>query len=522
MEHPTPNTMSTPATTVVNSRRMALLGIPCVASIGALIWWFYPEEPFTVDGPPKPIEGLTQAEQLHFDSATDGVTAENNMALVLLQIVDPTLLAKRRRPKLLEMLSISHLSSRQRVFIDPDSEELDGEFDRVQLARAALRRWSRDEFPGIADYVDANKFVLDKLVSEQHRDRYYMPFLRDEDPLGQGMFTVILNVEEVWLNLVKLLCIRGNLSLNEGNVDAALTDFLTAWRVALLLQRSPAVITCETAVPITYASKAIRRVVRIERLSDQQLDEVLARIDDLPSVISRRDLAESFRPEMVDTVQTALNSPERVDWVQTFLTGPAARGVDVWAMADSDAAIKRINELHDVFADAVSEPIRKERRTRLDALVAEAAAWIEGEELNQPRSGEDPEDVGRWIGQTLFFYVIPAWEPMEDLICNATTQLTLTRSVIALEKYRRKHDSYPESTAGLVPEFSEARPIDAFMEHELQYERNDNGYLLSVDPDILTHNQPGDKADYWTRLKYALRKDGLQATTKFDRKSSVD
>ncbi|MCH7813001.1 MAG: hypothetical protein IID40_03170 [Planctomycetes bacterium] len=62
--------------------------------------------------------------------------------------------------------------------------------------------------------------------------------------------------------------------------------------------------------------------------------------------------------------------------------------------------------------------------------------------------------------------------------------LDCAHTAVAVERYRLRHDRWPDSLSALVPEFLEQAPIDPFDEQPLRYTRTPDGVTVySIGPD---------------------------------------
>ena len=72
----------------------------------------------------------------------------------------------------------------------------------------------------------------------------------------------------------------------------------------------------------------------------------------------------------------------------------------------------------------------------------------------------------------------PAIASAVKKFAHVQTQLNLTRTACALERFRLAHGTYPESLAALAPQFIAAVPHDLINGQPLHYRRTDDGKFL--------------------------------------------
>jgi hypothetical protein len=84
-------------------------------------------------------------------------------------------------------------------------------------------------------------------------------------------------------------------------------------------------------------------------------------------------------------------------------------------------------------------------------------------------------------------------------------------AAIAIERYRRQHDSFPEHLGKLVPEFMKTVPLDPFNGQPLKYVPGETGYILyNVGEDGIDNGGLGDdsgKPDDVLRIEYPTAMD---------------
>lgn len=499
---------------------MSKLRLACIVlsvlATSAAAWWFYPilvsEDPFAVDGPPIAIEGLTVAECLQFNANSKGVTAENNLGLILLQVTEPSQIELRRRDTLLQILQVSSLPKRGRFFPAFEEETYTGEIGDDDFFRPAMYPWAPADRPEMAKFIEENKSVLDRFLDTQERDHFYIPMLRNMDPELNGMLNTKVHIELAGLRIASGLCARAQLRSKRGETEAALQDFLAAWRLSLLLQRTASVILVRTPERITYASKGIRRIVRIGNLSDDRLKQLATEIDTLPPAPSRRAIIERERCIIIDGIKTC------VDRTGTGRSMPEYMA-DLWDAADKTMVEEKMNSLFDDYVAAFADEDRDRSKRRLDEIVNRAKAWNEGEgdETRPSCDLEDKAAINDWLAENLCSHMLPHHGQMDDTFCNTITQFRLTRLVVALERFKKQHASYPRRMTDLVQDYLPAPLLDPTTGKPLTYGLKRNGtYVAFPDRDFVLRDEPDADEPWEARKQHFLRSYGLRADPYYD------
>lgn len=84
-------------------------------------------------------------------------------------------------------------------------------------------------------------------------------------------------------------------------------------------------------------------------------------------------------------------------------------------------------------------------------------------------------DVSRW---NVYIFSIAANIKVAEIDMRVIGCLCCAETALAIERYRLKYDSLPESLDELVPEFMEAVPLEPFDGEPLRYIRHDVGYMV--------------------------------------------
>ncbi len=156
----------------------------------------YITEPLRKDGSVDYVAALNQR-------FSQGVTPENNAAVLFWKAVGPEEICPEYRDKYFQMLGIPPLPEKGDYFVDldkyvarqkngtkprdakPEAGTQDNTWD--QLSLAMKRPWSQQEFPVLAEWLAANEKPLALVVEASKRPRRY-------DPLCCGEKTPLIAV----------------------------------------------------------------------------------------------------------------------------------------------------------------------------------------------------------------------------------------------------------------------------------------------------------------------------------------
>ncbi len=91
--------------------------------------------------------------------------------------------------------------------------------------------------------------------------------------------------------------------------------------------------------------------------------------------------------------------------------------------------------------------------------------------------------IQQYLG-TLATLVLPAIQPASDAYLRTRALLNAGRMMIALERYRKAHGHWPESSDALVPVYLKELPVDPFGDGPIRFARRPEGLVVySVGPD---------------------------------------
>jgi hypothetical protein len=112
---------------------------------------------------------------------------------------------------------------------------------------------------------------------------------------------------------------------------------------------------------------------------------------------------------------------------------------------------------------------------------------------NLKRSEDEASGLGKPI-YSLMLMSGPGLEAAFTALARRSARNDATDAAIAVELYRRQHDSLPAQLADLVPEFLPALPLDPFDGQSLRYLPGKDEYLIyNVGPDGVDQGGEGDE-----------------------------
>ena len=267
---------------------------------------------------------------------SEGVTKDNNAAVLLLQAIDPSdLLPGETRDRVLDALDVPPAAKDTTYFIglkayvrthgskadvdatigytpsrrrDPRLRRSRGLPRKIPSSTPAApkgvdwtkrfeelycRSWSAEEAPFIANWLDANEGALNLIEEATRRPRYYMPLFSTEDP--PTVLDVRFTSLGVYRAAAKALSARAMLKLGRGDSEGAWGDVMTVHRLARIIGQDPLLISRLAAMGIDeLACLCSFEIVRDGSLSAQTARTHLVQLQGLPPVPTIVDVIDRF------------------------------------------------------------------------------------------------------------------------------------------------------------------------------------------------------------------------------------
>ncbi len=450
---------------------------------------------------------------------SQGVTPENNAAVLLWRAMGPGELAEEDRDRFFRLLGIAPLPDDGPYYVSlgeyltsrgaegDGTAESDGVADPWEKYQDALQRpWTKAEFPALAGWLEANDQPLRLIVEATQRPRYYSPLVETESVPFPMVAATTTPTAPLLPKAANLLCARAMLGLGEGQLDEAAEDLLVCHRLARLVGQGPTLIHALRAMRISSMACVGDRVfAHCGALTPRQarrLRTALRELPPMPRIAEKIERSERYMA--LDIVRvTAVGGPRAMfDWTRwiSFLNDdedavnpdhkPSAfPGTWVYnESVDFNEVLAEVNFWYDRVVAACSYRTRPQR-TRAAAglhsncaLMSQLADWQLKDDPSYVMSLSygvfPPETTADDVTHFMFGLVTPAFQVLMAEEDRATMRLQLAELAYALTEYRGMRGRYPKRLDDLSPRFVEEVPEDLFTEKELRYESTADGYLL--------------------------------------------
>ncbi len=458
---------------------------------------------------PLRADGLPDYEKYVLDKLRDGVTPENNAAVVLWHVLGPGTLKRRHWPAMQKELGLDtsgltdsrlvFLFSREnlelvRTWIDTktsdvispistsdqsDSEDINIATEET-IARATGTPWTTVQLPPLAEWAKSNQRSLDQLVEASRRSEFYIPPMSLLEPEDVDLLKPADNFS-LARDVIRALSGRAMWHLGEGRHEHAWRDLLAAHRWVRLTSKNSTLL-------YQLVAEGMDNIVfqpTVALLADPHLPAQLA------SQI-QRDLAALSPPirfaESFDTLERLAFADQVVRGTSlgaaTFLSSleiprdDAPDSLDLVSI-DWNLVLLAGNEWYDKLVAALRLPTYSARM--------QAATNIEADLAQTERDLHDP---AAWAGSAinrgkrsrlLARAILNQYGILTYCIKNAdraATHLELLRLAAALSVHRAEHGAYPETLDDLTPIVLPQLPVDLYNTKSFIYRPNGDGYLL--------------------------------------------
>jgi hypothetical protein len=419
----------------------------------------------------------------------EGVTPENNAALLLQKAFGPTEIPKELRKSYFKQLGIPVLPEQGNYFVDegemirrwrvdhplPAGEEDD---DKIwdEFGDAEKRPWSAAEFPAVAAWLKINEKPLALAIEASTRPRQFFPTLMHAD--SQLLGNLMPQLGQI-RNLANLLVARAMFDLGRGESAKAWQSMIACHRLARL-EASNDVFLINTMVGYAIngiATSGDLALLHYGKLSVAQIKAMRAELNALPPLkgpAGMFDTGERFM--FLDlTLMAAKKSVDSFDEIRNLATGttspksdtPTPTPLELKNSIDWNEPLRVGNEWYDRMAAAARIRDRLARR--------EAAAQFESE---MKKLGERKQASGLIVDffskrntqefltprvtNVLLALMLPSFGAIMNAYDTTTLQGKMNDVAFALAEYRAENKQYPDTLAELVPKYLKEIPEDAF------------------------------------------------------------
>jgi hypothetical protein len=446
-------------------------------------------EPLRADGYVDYVAALNQR-------MSQGVTPENNAAVLLLKAMGPATIPESNRARYFELLGIAPLPIEGNYFVEVEAyanrlnSDQDAAVDKDALSsardEAMSRPWTKDEFPEIAGWLAANETPLKLIVEASKRPRRFDPLLSTTAPptlIETSMMAIQLHREAA-----RVLTARAMLKLGEGKTDEAWDNLLAGHRLARLSGQGALLVDMLVAMALDAIAAEGDRVLlaqgNLTAAQARRMYDDLHKLGPLPRSADTFDFGERFI--FLDFVQTCAAKglgeleklglggaePSKLRRLFSSLTTAAV---------DWDVVLRMGNPWYDRIAAALRLPNRDDRQAAIADLEKEQRD--RDNRTRAPASGAWPILAGQavvseQVGNLVISCLDPAIVAIAQTDNRGVMNVELVKLGCLLAAYRAENGKYPAALADLAPKYVAAVPLDLFSGKPLVYKLQEGGYVL--------------------------------------------
>jgi hypothetical protein len=434
-----------------------------------------------------------------------GVTPENNSALLFLQALGPEAIFPEIRQQYLQVLGVESSVIKGPFFVNyttfaktrasggrpgglPQSE-IDDQFMN-ELYAAASQPWSPAQLPLMAEWLQAMDQPMAVIVESTKRPRRFDPLLSGSNPpllLDSSMPMV-----QAHLDAAKSLAARAMLNVQAGNTPEAWQDLLACHRLSRLTGQGRTIIEMLVADGIeNLACAADQALVAHGNLTADQAQQMatdLQKLPPLPQMSDAIDLGERYM--FLDCAQNLANRGlsqlgPMLEFASSLSEGPPSSPIkDLSGLSNLTVQFDDVAQVGMPWYDRLVIALRK------PTWIERMAAWEKNQiayerfvgdmgssmlaVLTQGPAGNASEPIGK----VLLIMTLPAARDAAEAEARTAQNFELTRLGFLLAAYRADKGRYPLQLSELAPKYLPQVPADLFTGGPLAYRPQPNGYVL--------------------------------------------
>lgn len=453
----------------------------------------------------------------------EGVTPENNAAVLLLRAIGPGYIPDSVGDDVLERMGVGELP--------PDGDylpfwgEWNTEPDSFEEYQSLTKRpWRSEDSPDSAAAIEDNGKLLDTICRAANRPRCFFPLVRNHD--AGGMIQPASPLLGATRNAARWLLARAMLRLGENRPTEAWADILAVHRLARLVGTDGFLFNYLVALSLEgEACTAGRELALSARLSAGRLRRCIEELNAIGPEYGLRDILDSnercfgldyalcFRSDALamlarlEDVDDIIGVQWRRHKAEPQQIAPFFEPV-CW-----DETLRLYNSRIDSLVEAGGKPTWAQRREAMaewelarDELKAELDAGVQRTgglaQYLRPPNDLSPHNLRRHSRRVGLFLSFPTADEAFDFQYSRAFEIDTTQRadfrmyklVFAAAAYRAERGAYPPKPAELVPDYLDELPPDPFTDEPFRYERTDDGFLLySVGPSMTDHGGSEDE-----------------------------
>lgn len=454
-------------------------------------------KPLKADGYPDYIEALNA-------TLGAGATVENNMGAEVFRLVGCYEVHKAiRKPYFARMgmavppqygsyLSFYHMLSpygpqQERT---PTGDEINAWTKAQEEYDIALDGvWDEQMCPSVAKWLEQMEGPLDEVIAMSNRTHFFMPYITvpDHESDIPELIAILLPGAQKVRELARGLAVRAHYLIGTGDIDGAIAHSIALHRIGRISMRGGTLVEGLVGIAVDNIGCGVDQAILLHgEPTTSQLESLAAGLGKLPKGASLGlKIHQCERFMFLDTTITIAKKGPGALTVLDDLTGSAATGNDaleniVYGLAGPlikwDDVLKRANSWYDRIygVTQIEEPAA--RRVAFAAADADLEKTIAkakdptGLAASFLFGGKSPSDIAtEQLGTTLIALLLPAMNAAVSAEDQMHMRLRLSKVAIAVERYKRDNDEYPDDLESIVPKYLPGIPSDDFGTGAISY-----------------------------------------------------
>ena len=448
-----------------------------------------------------------------------GVTTENNLAVTIWNTIGTAQMSPKMVTPYFKHLKMSppakiaryylgyhewfdktQFTEEQTSVLTPQEIDVLRKTKKTDYEICLERPWTSAEFPQMAKWLKFNQRLLLNFVSAANRrSRFYSPYVvgtaHQQQPLPELM-GVLLPTAQQSRELARGLRLFANNQIATDDLAAAIATSNAIHRLGRLSSQGATLIEGLVGIAVDRIGfKLDELIIKNDDVTDAQLqllDKHLRALPPISSLAGKIDVTERYI-FLDTTISLARNVPQALTGIvddNSSSPSPALNNIlkrvfGTPTVIDWDHILRTGNYWYDEINKVNSIKLPQQRKIASEMLelrITETArdaanpASIAKQVLFSGKSLR--EITSNQIANILVGLLLPALTAAAPAETRriAVQQVTLTS--IAITRYKKQHDHYPDKLTAVKGVFIDELPNDPFTGRTLKYLQNANGFLL--------------------------------------------
>lgn len=343
------------------------------------------------------------------------------------------------------------------------------------VLRIKLSDASAEDKENIKQWLEDNSRILD-LTTEGTKMPYYWPEYHTPADQPNEVISVLMPLLGPFRDIVRALCWRAHLSIEQGEHEVGFSDIVTSYSVGKHLKSGGTLVYQLVGTSIEVLTvRAVRDILTGHRISPEILAEFQAKLE---RQVADEDFTINFKTEkffMYDEIQRCFTE-DRFGGGHLYLRR-------ITGLADPEHFEKYLTTraLLASFHVLFTHPNKQESREMADSLYD---FWDKMANKNPAQiraKGIEPEKEAMEIvkGNILLEILVPAFGRVIQISYWNKIDVEATLVILAILRYGKDTGGYPENLDELASAgYLKTLPLDPYSDKPLVYKKTDDSFML--------------------------------------------